>query len=163
MKLNKKIIFLICIALVTCLTSKAQALKQLERPTFSSGSKDDNRLTCTVGEALVGFRKGTGGSLSMGAQPGSAIRVGTNEIKPFEGLTLFPNPVSDFLTIDLKNTSILEGIFTIYDIEGRKTITGKVIFGSNIIDLSKLIKGSYICSISDVINTRISSFNIIKN
>ena len=163
MKLNKNIIFFACLASFTPLITKGQGLKQLERPTFSSGSKDDNRLTCTVGEALVGFRTGSGGSLSMGAQPGSTIRVGTNEIKPFEGVTVFPNPVSDFLTIDLKNTSILEGIFTIYDVEGRKLNSGKVISGSNIIDLSNLIKGSYICSISDANNTRISSFNIIKN
>jgi hypothetical protein len=53
----------------------------LLRPTFSSGSIDNNRLTATLGEPFSAYSI-SGGSLSIGAQPGGDI-ISSVVIEPF--------------------------------------------------------------------------------
>lgn len=73
------------------------------------------------------------------------ISVGVNNVLSKKGIRLYPNPVRDYLFVEIEYPEIIE--CTLYDISGRlikhSELTGN---GINRIDLSDLSKGIYILS-----------------
>ena len=71
--------------------------------------------------------------------------VGIEDKPNLENITIYPNPVSNYLYIDFDKSKKL--FYTIYDISG-KLIFDKKIITQNI-DVSTLDKGIYILEIKD--------------
>lgn len=70
--------------------------------------------------------------------------LGVNELNPLSEITLYPNPVTDNLIIDLSTIESDEVIIEIYDMSGKLLLSGTNQEGSLIaIDLSGLSNGLY--------------------
>ena len=68
--------------------------------------------------------------------------IGIHEPVKNSGLLIYPNPVSNFLTVNSEFTLLN---FTIYDLTGRKVYSGKVPGPNNLtLDVSKLKNGLYL-------------------
>lgn len=76
-------------------------------------------------------------------------------------LSVYPNPVSNVLNIDLTGTAQVEGTLTIFNFEGKPVLNRQVSHvGVLSIDISHLPKGLYLCRYTNVTETR--TVKIIK-
>ena len=83
----------------------------------------------------------------------------TNKQVINDKIKIYPNPFSDFITVDLDN-SISDTIIMIYNIEG-KLVQSAIIIKSGIINLQELDKGIYFIQIMDN-NKVLSTQKILK-
>jgi PKD repeat protein len=67
-------------------------------------------------------------------------------------VSLFPNPVQDYLLITLGEYVPAFGQVMIYDVTGRPVITQRIYYGQNSIDMSALPAGMYVWKVMDIIN-----------
>jgi hypothetical protein len=88
------------------------------------------------------------------------IPCGINQYRFEYGLTVYPNPVENKITIE--NKSYLIVFVIVRDINGAMIIFEKLTFGNNEINLEKLSSGFYLISIVDSENHIISSEKIVK-
>ena len=71
----------------------------------------------------------------------------SEEITQEKTITIFPNPVQDFLTIEMDNIS--NQVFHLYSITGQTISSGQIDAGQKTIDLSSLLPNSYILKIGN--------------
>ncbi len=64
-------------------------------------------------------------------------------------VSLFPNPVQDFLLITLGEYVPAFGQVMIYDVTGRPVITQRIYYGQNSVDMSALPAGMYVWKLMD--------------
>jgi PKD repeat protein len=64
-------------------------------------------------------------------------------------ITLFPNPVQDYLLITLGEYVPAFGQVMIYDVTGRPVITQRIYYGQNSVDMSALSAGVYVWKVMD--------------
>ncbi|MBK8627230.1 MAG: T9SS type A sorting domain-containing protein [Saprospiraceae bacterium] len=67
-------------------------------------------------------------------------------------VSLFPNPVQDYLLITLGEYVPAHGQVMIYDVTGRPVITQRIYYGQNSVDMSGLQAGVYVWKVMDVFN-----------
>lgn len=75
-------------------------------------------------------------------------------------LASYPNPVSDFLNIDLKGLETQGGIISILNLDGKVIQSQKIIESFVTLDLSGLAQGIYICRYTN--ENEIKTVKIIK-
>lgn len=73
-------------------------------------------------------------------------------------ISLYPNPASDFVTIDVDN-SILGSSYHVIDYAGRQVLTGKISTVITIVDINQLEKGMYFIQVESQAK---ASFKVIK-
>jgi hypothetical protein len=64
-------------------------------------------------------------------------------------ISLFPNPVQDYLLITLGEYVPAHGQVMIYDVTGRPIITQRIYYGQNSVDMSALSAGVYVWKVMD--------------
>ena len=64
-------------------------------------------------------------------------------------ITLFPNPVQDYLLVTLGEYIPQRGQIMIYDISGRPVHTQRIYYGQNNVDMTKLATGMYVWMVMD--------------
>jgi hypothetical protein len=64
-------------------------------------------------------------------------------------ITLFPNPVEDYLLVILGEYIPQYGQIMIYDISGRPVHTQRIYYGQNNVDMTMLAKGMYVWKVMD--------------
>ncbi len=81
----------------------------------------------------------------------------TDNISNNDGVSLFPNPFSDFINLKV-STSPKDIPFSIYDISGRLVYTGKLENETSLINTSNLSKGIYVLKVGEqgLINLKIT-------
>ncbi|MEZ4911287.1 MAG: PKD domain-containing protein [Saprospiraceae bacterium] len=67
-------------------------------------------------------------------------------------ITLFPNPVEDYLLVTLGEYVPAHGQIMIYDITGRAVLTQRIYYGQNSIDMRGLQGGMYVWKVVDFVN-----------
>ncbi|MEZ4910486.1 MAG: PKD domain-containing protein [Saprospiraceae bacterium] len=67
-------------------------------------------------------------------------------------ITLFPNPVEDYLLVTLGEYVPGHGQIMIYDITGRAVLTQRMYYGQNSIDMRGLQAGMYVWKVVDFVN-----------
>lgn len=160
----KRLFLLLLFGLLYCAYSYAQS-PSLQRATISSGSRDDKQCTATVGEAVVGFQSSaTGGSLSIGAQPGEGGTNSTKNIVDKASVGLYPNPTTDWITLDIQQSGNNAFSVTITDVLGRivHNLHG-LSAGLHLLSLQSLPAGSYIFVVRDKNGTIHYSAPIVKS
>jgi len=88
----------------------------------------------------------------------SALPVGISEMNQKEQLSIYPNPTTDYLTIDIAMNSNTE--FNIYTTQGNLVMNG--VFKSNKLEVAGLSSGLYVICIKDK-NGNIQFSKFIKN
>ncbi|WP_347372999.1 T9SS type A sorting domain-containing protein [Aequorivita sp. Q41] len=162
----KKPIYLLLIALITLSMTHAQSISQ--EVIASSGatiSGASNTLSFTAGEAIIGERS-NGESLGQGFWLGAIEGVVlSNEDFTFEvQTTVYPNPVTDYLTISFKDMTSESFGITVYDLNGRQVHQKKHADGTSnaILDFNGFSSGTYILNIEQLATKKSKSFKIIK-
>jgi Secretion system C-terminal sorting domain len=73
---------------------------------------------------------------------------------------VYPNPVTDILNINITNSQGNETIASLFDHNGKLIYKGKMISGTNTIDMAKFAKGIYLLTLKN--NTETQNIKIIK-
>jgi hypothetical protein len=71
------------------------------------------------------------------------VNVGVEEIALEDQLNIYPNPVTDVLNVQWKNTNESANL-SIRDLSGRLVLSERVANGNAVLDLSNLSSGNYI-------------------
>ena len=94
------------------------------------------------------------------------ITIGTSSIDDglsvaVADITLFPNPVADYLLVTLGEYIPQHGQMMIYDISGRPVHTQRIYYGQNNVDMTRLATGMYVWKMMDGL-VEIRSGKVVK-
>jgi len=90
---------------------------------------------------------GSSGSYHWRVYLNTTPTVGVNELLESVDVKAYPNPVSDFLRIELSGKTE-ETNFEVLDLTGRVVLVGALTENSNILDLSDLNEGVYLLQLN---------------
>lgn len=129
----------------------------------------------SVGQLVYTTHAGTSGSVAQGVQQPYEISVVTG-IEEAIGinlsLTAFPNPTSDFLTLEVKDLTLSTLHFQLYDMSGKLLQSEKITGSQTSIVMSNLVPATYFVKVyavdwdesTEVVkgSKEIKTFKIIK-
>ncbi len=162
----KTVSFLLVIALLTISVTHSQSLSQvviaIAGTTISGAS---NTLSFTAGEAVVGKisnNESLGQGFWLGAIEGVVLSNEDFTIKA--QMTVYPNPVTDYLNISFKDMAGEVFGISIYDATGKQVYKKELTDSASneTIDFGGFSSGMYILNISQNASEKSKSFKIIK-
>ena len=119
----------------------------------------------SVGQVAYTTNTGTNGSVSEGVQQPFEISVVTG-IEEAKGINLsvsaYPNPTTDYLTLDVKDVELLNLHFQMYDMNGKLLQNEKITGNQTSIVMSNLVPATYFVKVIQG-NKEFKTFKIIKN
>lgn len=117
----------------------------------------------SVGQALYTTNTSNTGSLVQGVQ--QAVEIFTLSNTNFTALTLsavvYPNPANDKIVLSLRDSSIKELSYVLYDLNGKVLYSGLVQQSETRIALHSLQRGIYILKVNKN-NNELKTFKVIK-
>jgi len=124
------------------------------------------QMEWSIGEVITETLDGEGKTLTQGFHQSNyeitAIEENLNTIK---SVKVYPNPTSDFISINftnISNSDKIENILIITDINGKILCENKVVNQVEEIDFSDFTDGVYFLTIKQK-NQTVNNFKIIKN
>lgn len=147
--------------LVIWLTTQAQ---QATTTTGGNASSGGGTVAYSVGQIVYTTNTGTNGSVSQGVQQPYEIFIvlGIEDNSINLKLTAYPNPTSNFLTLNLGNAELSTLSFQLYDISGKLIESRKIVSSPETIGMENLSSASYFLKVTKN-NNEVKSFKIIKN
>ena len=144
------------------LTAQAQ---QATIATGGDASGSGGTIAYSVGQIVYATNTGTTGSLAQGVQQAYEISIvlGIDNHSINLELTAYPNPTTNFLTLNVGNAELSTLNFQLYDINGRLIESRKIISSSETIAMEKLPTANYILKVTNNNNKEVKTFKIIKN
>ncbi len=119
----------------------------------------------SVGQVVYNSTFETNASVAQGVQQSYEISVVTSfeEAKEMNlSVSVFPNPTSDYLILETKDSELLNLHFQLYDMNGKLLQNGKITSNQTNIEMSHLAPATYFVKVSDI-NNELKAFKIIKN
>ena len=134
--------------------------KQVVASSGESLTNGSTQLTLTIGEAVIGNIDNT-----TTVQQGFLANIQANTLSVEDQLVdatikLYPNPVTEYLTIDIDKLTELS--IVIYNITGKEIYKSKLNQQRNTINVSALSSGTYLIQINTTNSLQSKSFKIIK-
>ena len=119
-------------------------------------------VSYSVGELVYTTKTGSNGSLVEGIQQPYEIytTLGIKETSINLGLSAYPNPTTDYLTLKVEEMDNLN--YQLFDMQGKLIIKRKVLKKSTIVSMERLEGAVYFLNIIKN-NKLIKTFKIIKN
>ena len=120
-------------------------------------------ISYTVGQLdYVGLKNNTA-QINLGVQQAYVIStVSVVEVLKAKFITVYPNPTSDNIVIDIKSQEFLNPMVRLFNIEGKLLIEEKIFQDKFILHLRDFPVSSYFVKVYDQQN-EIETFKIIKN
>ena len=119
----------------------------------------------SVGQVVYTTNTGTNGSVAQGVQQAFEISVVTG-IEEAKGINLsvsaYPNPTTDYLTLEVKDVELLNLHFQMYDMNGKLLQNEKITGNQTSIVMSNLVPATYFVKVIQG-NKEFKTFKIIKN
>jgi len=143
------------------LTAQAQ---QATTATGGNASGSGGTVAYSVGQIIYATNTGTTGSVAQGMHQPYEISI----VLGIEGnsinleLTAYPNPASNYLTLNVGNSELSTLNFQLYDISGKLIEIRKIISSSEIIVMENLPSATYILKVRNN-NKEVKTFKIVKN
>ena len=143
------------------LTAQAQ---QATTATGSDASGSGGTVAYSVGQIVYTTNTGTNGSVAQGVQQPYEISIvlGIDNHTINLELTAYPNPTTNFLTLNVGNAELSTLNFQLYDILGKLIESRKIISSSETIAIENLPPATYFLKITNN-NNEVKPFKIIKN
>jgi hypothetical protein len=117
-----------------------------------NASGSGGTVSYTIGQVGYSSYSGNGGTVNLGVQQPYEISVIT-AIENTGNISLefvvYPNPVTDYLTLKITGELPAQCNAFLYDINGSLLLNKKVEINETLISLEKLIPGTYFLKISD--------------
>jgi hypothetical protein len=133
--------------------------------TGGDGSGNGGSVSFSVGQPMYQTHNGTNGSAAEGVQQPFEISV----LSVLEGVTginlllqAYPNPTTNFITLDIVDYEISNLTYQLYDIQGKIIQNQQIISPKTNIEMSNLVSSTYIIRVMQK-NRELKSFKIIKN
>jgi hypothetical protein len=141
------------------LTTQAQ---QATTATGGNALGSGGSASYSLGQAAYTSSAGATGSVSQGVQQAyEIVTLGTNEIAMTISPSVFPNPTTDNLTLQVKDFSTDKLNYELYNMQGMLLETKQINANQTQINMSRLPIATYFIKvISD--NKQVQSFKIIK-
>lgn len=118
----------------------------------------------SIGQAVYTTNTGSNGSVAQGVQHAYEIfTVGTNETALNISLTIFPNPTTENLTLQISNYDNEKLLFQLFDIHGKQLNSGQVTAQQTLINMNGFPSATYFINVVNQENKQVQSFKIIKN
>jgi len=119
----------------------------------------------SVGQVVYTTNTGTNGSVAQGVQQAFEISVVTG-LEEAKGINLsvsaYPNPTTDYLTLEVKDVELLNLHFQMYDMNGKLLQIEKITGNQTSIVMSNLVPANYFVKVIQG-NKEVKTFKIIKN
>jgi hypothetical protein len=143
------------------LTAQAQ---QASTATGGDASGSGGTVAYSVGQIIYANNTGTTGSVAQGLQQPYEISIvlGVESNSINLELTAYPNPTSNYLTLNVGNSELSTLNFQLYGISGKLIESRKIIRSSEIIVIENLPSATYFLKVSNN-NKEVKTFKIIKN
>ena len=133
--------------------------------TGGNASGSGGSASYSVGQLAYTTNTGTNGSVSEGVQQPFEISVVTG-IEEAKGINLsvsaYPNPTTDYLTLEVKDVELLNLHFQMYDMNGKLLQNEKITGNQTSIVMSNLLPATYFVKVIQG-NKEVKTFKIIKN
>jgi len=118
----------------------------------------------TVGQVFYKTHTGDNGSVAEGVQQPYEISVVT-AIEETKGINLsvsaYPNPTTDYLTLEVKDFELSNLNFQLYDMQGKLLQNEKITSNQTSIVMSNLVSATYFVKVVQG-NKEVKTFKIIK-
>ena len=132
--------------------------------TGGNASGSGGSSSYSVGQVAYQTHTGTNGSVAQGVQQPFEISVVT-AIEEAKGINLsvsaYPNPTTDYLTLEVKEYELSNLHFQLYDMSGKLLQSEKITGNQTSIVMSYLVPANYIVKVIQG-NKEVKTFKIIK-
>ena len=142
------------------LTAQAQ---QATTATGGDASGIGGTVAYSVGQVVYTTHIGTNGSVAQGVQQSYIISIvlGIEDNSIKLELTAYPNPTTNFLTLNVGNAELSTLRFQLYDISGKLIESRKIISSIETIGMENLPSAIYFLKVANN-NQEVKTFKIIK-
>ena len=133
--------------------------------TGGDASGSGGSASYSVGQVTYQTHSGTNGSVAQGVQQPYEISVvtGLEEAKGINlSVTAYPNPTTDYLTLEVKDIELSMFHFQLYDMQGKLLQNEKITGTKTSIVMSNLVPATYFVKVIQG-NKEVKTFKIIKN
>ncbi len=155
---------LLCSFLLLLLTNAVCV--DAQQTTLSTGDNAQSAtgsVSYSVGQVAYQSQENAAGKVTEGIQqPYEIFVLSTTENATNKKITVYPNPVKDFLTVDFNSEKLEKATYQFFDISGKSIKRGELKDLKNEINTSLFSAGAYILSILNN-GTIIKTYKIIKN
>ncbi len=133
--------------------------------TGGNASGSGGSVSYSVGQVVYTTSTGANGSVAQGVQQPYEISVVT-AIEEAKGINLsvsvYPNPTTDYLTLEVKDFELSTLHFQLYDMNGKLLQSEKISGSQTSITMGNLVSATYFVKVIQS-NKEIKTFKIIKN
>ena len=156
-KIKIVVLFLLGFGLLT-----AQA-QQAITATGGDDSGSGGTVAYSVGQIVYTTSTGTNGSVAQGVQQSYIISIvlGIEDNSTKLELTAYPNPTTNFLTLNVGNAELSTLRFQLYDTSGKLIESRKIISSTETIGMENLPSAIYFLKVANN-NQEVKTFKIIK-
>ena len=131
--------------------------------TGGDASGSGGTVAYSLGQVFYTTNSGTSGTISQGVQQAYEIStVGMKETELTISLSVFPNPTTDHLTLQIHDYNNEKLTYQLFDMQGKLLSSEVIISNQTQINMSDLPVATYFMIVMQK-NRKIQSFKIIKN
>ena len=130
--------------------------------TGGDASGSGGTVAYSLGQVFYTTNTGTSGTVSQGVQQGYVIStVGMKETELTISLSVFPNPTTDHLTLQIHDYNNEKLTYQLFDMQGKLVSSEVIISNQTHVNMSNFPVASYFMIVMQK-NRKIKSFKIIK-
>ena len=127
---------------------------------ISSGGNSGNQVSFSIGEVFIGEGNNGSTQITQGFQQPNLWGVKIQEQDLFE-ILVYPNPVKDFLTLELQQEFKEAYTLQLYSSGGQWIFSRQMDSTSELLDFSSFAAGSYTLIVNNL-EGQVASFRIVK-
>jgi hypothetical protein len=118
----------------------------------------------SIGQVVYTTNTGSSGSLAQGVQHAYEIfTVGIKETELSIALTVFPNPTTENLTLQISDYSNQKLTYKLFNVQGKQLSNGHITAKQTEINTSSLPAATYFIYVVNQENIKVQTYKIIKN
>lgn len=133
---------------------------------LTSGGNSSNSVgsvSYSIGQVVYNTSTNAFGSINQGVQQSYEIlTLGHKETESNISIILFPNPTTNYFTIEISDYKEENLSFNMYDIQGKIITRGIIFSDKTYVNTINLTSATYFLKITNIDNKIIQSFKIIK-
>ena len=158
--MRKTILLFVC-----CLLGWGQATSYAQQGTVSAGGTaggTGGTSTYTMGETNYINTAGSGGTITQGLQQPFEITTGIGEMNLPAEVSLFPNPTSEYIILNVADGNVADLTYQLYDMQGNLLLDKKLVDSETNISMANFASATYFIKVSNSKNES-KEFKIVKN
>ena len=132
-------------------------------PAGNNAQSGKGSVSYSVGQIFYEPQLSATGKVNPGVQqPYEIFTLATNENTIQSAISVYPNPVKDFLVVDFNSEKLDHSTYQLFDVSGKVIAQGNLQSVKSQISASSLSTGMYILRITNA-GKLVKTFKIIKN